>query len=182
MAPTQHLKTPKRLNQPEVRAKVRALVLEGLTDRAIAKRVGVDHSNVTRWRARHAAELHSLTAKIERKIEGAAISKVVSRVWDAQGDYDRLGGVIDARSKDDRYDEPGYATGVMVHQVKSVAAGDNAQLVDEYKVDTALVAERRMLRRAVAEELDQLPRAGVVINDNRIQLVQVRYVIGGEQE
>jgi len=138
-------------------------MVRGMTDSEVAaamtsRRYPVTRQAVHGFRRRHAAEIMPALQEIARRIEDAAISHVVNRVWDAQGDYDRLGSVIDARAGDTRYDEPGYATGMMVHQVKSVGGGENATLVDEFKVDTAVVTERRHLRREVAEVLGQLPK------------------------
>lgn len=168
------------LRKPAVRAQVKALILEGLSERAIAERVGVDHASIQRFKARHAVELAGMVAEVERHIEDAAISHKVNRILAADDEHTRLGQVIEARAADKRYDEPGYATGMMVHEIKSVGAGESATLVDQYKVDTAVVAERRALRRAVAEELAQLPRPNVDVN---VAVgVTVVYVEGGKDE
>ena len=103
--------------------------------------------------------------------EGIAVK--VNRIQDAQQDYDRLGAVIDARAADMRYDEPGYSTGLMSHKLRQVGAGKSAVIVDEYEVDTVLVAERRTLRRAVAEELAQLPRPDVHVGDKNVFILEV---------
>ena len=159
------------------------MMVRGMTDSEVAaamtsRRYPVTRQAVHGFRRRHAAEIMPVLQEIARRIEDAAISHVVNRVWDAQGDYDRLGQVIDARAGDTRYDEPGYATGMMVHQVKSVGGGKNATLIDEYKVDTAVVAERRQLRREVAEVLGQLPREpAATVNVG----VLVRYIHGGQK-
>ena len=47
--------------------------------------------------------------------------------------------------------------------------------MDEYKVDTALIAERRALRREVAEALDALPRGSNINIDNRTQILIREY-------
>ena len=153
------------------------MVIEGLTDREIAaalstKSLSITHQAIAAYRKRHAAELGPVVAEIERQITDAAIASKVTRILDADRDYQRLGSVIEARAADMRYDEPGYRTGVMVHQLKQVGSGRNAETVDEYKVDTALIAERRALRREVAEALDALPRGTTTVNvDNRVQVL-----------
>ena len=169
----------KPLERTKIRADVEAWILEGVTDAEIARRVGVHRSAIGYFRKRHAAELASHIAAVERRIEDAAIADKVQRILDADSDYQRLGQVIAARASDTRYEEPGYKTGTMVHQYRMVGGGKNARLVDEYKVDAALIAERRALRRQVAEELDQLPRSTTNVNIDARSIV-VRYVEGPE--
>lgn len=170
------------LDKPATKAKVVSYMLDGMSDGEIAaalaeKRITVTRQAVHAFRKRHADELMPAVAEVERQITDAAIADKVRRILDADADYHRLGSVIEARAADMRYDEPGYRSGVMVHQLKQIGSGRNAETVDEYKVDIALIAERRALRRAVAEELAQLPRPEInVTNDNR-QII-VRYVEG----
>ena len=161
----------------KTRAQVDAWLLEGVPNTEIARRVGVHHSAVWRYAKKHEDRLAPVVAEIERQITDAAIASKVNRILDADRDYRRLGEVIEARATDARYDEPGYRSGVMVHQLKQIGSGRNTQTVDEYKVDTALVAERRALRREVAEELDQLPRGNNINIDNRTQIL-IRQVDG----
>jgi hypothetical protein len=151
-------KSTKPLERPKTRKQVEGWIVEGITDAEIARRVGVHRSAVGFFRRRHAASIAPAIAEIERRIEDAAIADKVRRILDADADYQKLGQVIEARASDTRYDEPGYQTGVMVHTLKQIGTGKNAELVDEYKVDTAVIAERRALRREVAEALDALPR------------------------
>lgn len=171
------------LRQTKTKAQVIGMMIEGLSDRDIAaalaaKSLTISHQAITAFRKRHAAEIAPVVAEVERQITDAAIASKVQRILDADEDYRRLGQVIEARAADKRYDEPGYSTGVMVHSLKQTGSGQNAVLVDEYKTDTALIAERRALRREVAEELDQLPRGSTNVNiDNRVQVL-IRQVDG----
>ena len=180
MASTDSIPKPKAtkpLSKAKTRAQVDAWLIEGIPHPEIARRVGVQRVAIWRYAKKHEARLAPVVAEIERQITDAAIASKVNRILDADADYRRLGEVIEARANDTRYDEPGYRTGVLVHQLKQIGSGRNAETVDEYKTDTALIAERRALRREVAEALDALPRAGITFNDNRKQVL-VRYVEG----
>ena len=174
---SQQITKHRPLTRPKIRAEVIAWMIEGVRDAEIARRVGMTREAIYRFRQRHEAEIAPVVAEIERQITDAAIADKVNRILDADRDYRRLGEVIEARAADARYDEPGYRSGVMVHQLKQIGSGRNAETVDEYKVDTALIAERRALRREVAEELDQLPRGNNINIDNRTQIL-IRQVDG----
>lgn len=163
------------LEKPKTRKRIEDLILQGKSDREIAAAIGnVSRQAIFYFRKRHAAVIAPMIEAVERGIEQAAIADKINRVLDADADYQRLGAIIEARAVDKRYDEPGYSTGLMVHKIRVMGAGRNSITVDEYETDTALVAERRALRKAVAEELDQLPR-GTTINDNRIQVLVREY-------
>ena len=172
-------KSKKPLERPQTRKKVEAWIVEGLTNSEIARRVGVHHSAVAKFRHRHAASITPVIAEIERQITDAAIADKVRRILDADADYQKLGQVIEARATDTRYDEPGYKTGVMVHTLKQIGTGKNAELVDEYKVDTAVIAERRALRREVAEALDALPRGSDHSTSETFVLIRERVIERG---
>lgn len=169
------------LERPQTRAKIIAWLIEGKGPAEIAALVStpkkpVSRQAISRFRQRHAGELAPVVERIEAEITEYAIAQLVNRIAGAQEDYDALGAIIDARANDTRYDEPGYATGHMVHSLKVVGAGKNQEIVDEYKVDTGVIAERRALRREVAEALDQLPRGKGDINiDNRTQVLIRQY-------
>ena len=66
-------------------------------------------------------------------------------------------------------------TGIVARQYKMVGSGENASLVEEYKVDTAFLAEWRANDRQVSEELDQLPRGTSINIDARTQILIREY-------
>jgi hypothetical protein len=146
-------------NRPRTLA-AQLLAEDELTDAQIGERVHKSRAWLTKIkRYPHVQErIAEIRQQMADAIVQAGIAVKVNRIKDAQADYDRLGAVIEARAQDTRYDEPGYATGLMAHKLKQIGAGKSATLVDEFEVDTALVAERRVLRRSVAEELAQIQR------------------------
>lgn len=50
---------------------------------------------------------------------------------------------------------PGGETGLLVRKYKNLGSGDNARTVEEYEVDTGLLAELRAHEKQAAEELGQ---------------------------
>ena len=161
-------------NAPEVVA----VLAMGEKHADVARMFGCSREAVSLFQTRHAEAIALIQAERDRQITDALIADQVQRVLDADADYRRLGAVMAARAADTRYSEPGYESGTMAHSLKSIGNGRNAHDVDEYKVDTALIAERRALRRAVAEELNQIARPAVNVNIDARQQTLVRYVSG----
>jgi hypothetical protein len=70
-------------------------------------------------------------------------------------DFERLERLIDARANDrDTQRGPGGDTGLVVRQFK-VTNGRNAQIVEEYVFDKAIIDARQALRKQIAQELGQ---------------------------
>ena len=174
-----------RLEKPKIREQVIQWIIEGKPPSEVARLVPVkpgnppvSHQAVSNFRKRHAAEIDARVTRIEKAIEDYALAAKVNRIAGLDEDYRRLGEIIIARAADPRFqDEPGYKTGLMAHTLKNIGGGEFAETVDEYKVDTALVAERRALARAVAEELAQLPRPNISIG---VQVAIIREYKGIE--
>jgi hypothetical protein len=147
------------------------MILDGKTDYAIAKQVGVTPSAVTRFRARHADEITQAVAQVERDITEYAIAQKVSRIAALDNRWTLAHQVILARANDPTFAwAPGYSTGLLVRDVKAVGSGEGVDLVDVFKVDSALLAELRAMERAAAEELAQLPKSDINI-DARTQVL-----------
>lgn len=156
------------------------MVLEGRTDSQVAEAISTTRRSITRqavtmFRRRHAAELAVQVAEVERQVTDYAIAHKVNRIAALNDRWQRAHDLIEARAADTRYDEPGYKTGLMVHQLKSVGGGEYATIVDQYVTDTALLAEMRNIEHAAAEELAQLPKAETHLQQN---IVLIRQVIG----
>lgn len=155
------------LERPQTRAKVLAWLLEGKSPTEVAALVSTPKKPVSRqaicaFRNRHAAELKPLVETIEKQITDYAIASKVNRIAALDDRWHRMQALIVARSTDNRYDEPGYETGLMVHQLKGIGKGEDFQLVDLYVTDSGLLAEMRATERAVADELGQMPKEPAV--------------------
>ncbi len=165
--------TSRRTKLERKRGDVIGLIIKGETDAQIARIIGCARPSVKGFKVRHAEEIAAGRAKLQRELTDYAIAHKVNRMAGYDRDYQLLGEVIEARANDKRYDEPGYSTGLMAHSLKSVGSGENSQVVDEYKVDVAVIAERRALAHAAAEETGQLPRPDVHVGDKHTFFIQV---------
>lgn len=164
------------LEKPAIRAKIIAWVLEGKTDPEIASlitvrgRAPVTRQAVCKFRQRHKAELTTVIAEVERQVTDYAIANVVSRIRDAQLRRDLLARVQELRAAGG----DGMETGIVAKQYKSIGSGPFAQVVEEFKVDTAFLAEWRANEDHVAVQLGQLDKTATQVNVG----VLVRYVQG----
>lgn len=152
------------LERPKVRKVVEALILDGKTDYAIAKQVGVTPSAVTRFRARHSTELQQAASEVERQITDYAIAQKVNRIAGLQALADQVQAVIDDR-------------GLIERQITTT---EHAEIVRE-RFARELPAEMRAIYHAAAEELAQLPRPDVHVQNN-VVLIREREVIAGRLE
>jgi hypothetical protein len=156
---TQARATKRRTSLEKHKDEVIALLLTGWKQADIAVKYKVDDSSVTRFVHRHVDLLDALHAEVERQTTDYAIASVVNVIAGMDADWQGLGKVQQDRAADQTYAHvPGYSTGLMAHTFKSVGSGENAQLVDEFKVDTAVIAERRALAMAAMQLLGKMPR------------------------
>lgn len=132
--------------------------LDELTDESIAAKLDVGLRTLGEWKshpdfkARVDLHISELRARVRRR--GIAI--VENRVAHLQRRHDLMNEVIVERGKSrEMQGVPGGATGLMVHNVKAVGSGENAERIDLYEVDTALLKELREHERQAAQELGQ---------------------------
>jgi hypothetical protein len=153
--------TKRRTSLEKHKDEVIALLLTGSTPAQIAEKYHVSKAALTKFQQRHCDRLAALHAEVERQVSDYAIAEVVNVIAGMDEDWRGLGQVQRDRAADKTYaDVPGYSTGLMAHTYKSVGSGDNQQLVDEFKVDTAVIAERRNLAMAAMQLLGKMPKAG----------------------
>ncbi len=136
-----------------------ALVAEDvLTDAAIATQVKTHRATLDRWK-RHpefAARVAELVQKLGECAERFAIGRRHRRVAALDDRWEKMQEVIRRRGADKAYRRaPGGKTGLLVRTEKQVGAGDNARIVEEFAVDTALLKELREHERQAAQELGQ---------------------------
>lgn len=146
-----------------------------LTDERIAAQVGVTSRTLRTWKSY--PEFQAAVADHRMRLEAAIsrfwIAKRRKRVEKLQLLADKAVAVIEQRAADSSMDDvPGGSTGVIVRDVKSVGYGTEAELVDVYKVDTALMAELRNLMKQAAQEVGQWSEKHEITKDTE-ELTQV---------
>ena len=131
---------------------------DDLNDEQIAAEVGISRITLSRWKQHpdfDALVQHHLDV-FRRRVESRGIASRHRRVASQDERWRKLQQVIAERAADDAWsDVPGWTTGLLVHQTKQIGAGANAQVVDEFAVDTGLLKEMRELEKHAATELGQ---------------------------
>lgn len=146
---------------------------EELTYDEIAHALGVGTATVRRWAA-HA----DFRARVKRRSEEIgdaatryAIARRLRRIKGYDDRRERMLRLIAERAAA-HTDAPGGSTGLLVRTVKVVGGGENAERVEEYELDAALLRELRELEKQAAIEAGQwqeaasaegLHAAGVVV-------------------
>jgi hypothetical protein len=128
------------------------------TDEEIAAEAGVHRKTLHLWKHRpeFAARVAELTAALEAAVLKTGIADRRRRVEAMNRRWEGMQRVIDERAADpDMQSVPGGSTGLLAHDVKIIGAGDSAEKVDVYEVDTGLLRELREVEKQAAQDLGQ---------------------------
>jgi hypothetical protein len=135
------------------------LLAEGkLTVAEVARKAKVNPKTLWDWRQEleFATYLQEMEAQYAAVAERFSIGRVAKRVEVLDANWRDMQRLKKERGKSEKMrDVPGGKTGLLVHDVKAVGAGDHTQIVDVYRFDAALVKEIRETAREAAEELGQ---------------------------
>ena len=131
-----------------------------LSDREIATKVGISRTSLHKWKQdpEFAAQVGDHIGQIQAAMLRHAIAKKHKRLKVLDELHDKLRQVIDERAADyaETRDAPaGGGTGLIVRQLKQIGSGRDAQVVEEFGVDTGTVREIRALHEQAAKELGQ---------------------------
>lgn len=159
-----------------------------LLDREIIVKIGIGDAQLYRWKKspEFIARIKEVSARIGDATSRIAIASKVRRVMSADNRHRLLQQVIDERAAYFREAQsaetkingegrivsmasepvPGATTGLLTKEKKSIGGGLNAEIVDEYKLDTGLLKEMREIEKQVSQELGQWPESknGVAVN------------------
>lgn len=141
-----------------------------LNDEQIAERAGITRRTLTTWKQHpeFAARVAEHVAAQREAVMSQGIADKVKRIAALDDRWDRMQTVIAERADVDEWsDVAGWGTGLLVHQRKQIGGGRDAQVVDEFAVDTGLLKELRAHEEQAAKELGQwtekLEHAGEVV-------------------
>ena len=141
------------------RARAAELVADGdLTDDAIASALGCARSTLAVWRAHpeFTARVAEILAAYTAAVLARGIARQERRIDAANDRHARMQRVIEARAGDPTMaDVPGGTEGLLVRQYRTVGRGDDAEVVEQYAIDTGLLREMRAHEEQVAKELGQ---------------------------
>lgn len=133
---------------------------DGLSNYAIAERLGVHPTTVLRWTYRPeyqrlAKEIHAAT---HADVLRMAVARKAQRVIRLQQRWIQLQRITDDRGQwfsENRPEVAGGATGLLVERLKVVGSGPHARTEPEYEVDEALLRAERDIAKMAAQELGQ---------------------------
>ena len=146
-------------NEPTQVSEAAELLAAGeLSQAEIAERVGVDRRTLWRWRQdpEFMAKVEAIRAGLSDQAYDRGVALRFLRIKALNDRWNRLRRVIEARADDpDLAGAPGGSTGLLVRKIKSVRDGNDNRLVEEFEVDTGLLAELRAIEQHAAKELGQ---------------------------
>ncbi len=144
------------------------LLAEGrLEIREIADQCDVTRQTLWNWRKNpeFAAKLKEAREEIYQEVRRYGVTLRERRVSAVNDRWRRLQKVIEERAEE-MAGIPGGSTGLLVRTYKSIGSGPSAREVEEYKVDTGLLAELREHEKQAAQELGQwIEKASVSVSD-----------------
>ncbi|WP_143206211.1 phBC6A51 family helix-turn-helix protein [Singulisphaera sp. GP187] len=129
-----------------------------LTDAQIATEVGVCRRTIWSWKQipEFSATIESHLEEFRQEVRRRGLASRERRIRALNDRWDRLQRIMEERAADPKMAEvPGGATGLLLHNVKGVGAGEKAKVLDLYTVDTGLLKELRELEKQAAQELGQ---------------------------
>lgn len=132
------------------------LAEDSLTGEEIAQELGVNRATLHRWSVR--PEFAARIAEINEATAAALIKKGVrvkaNRLEKLNTAVEKIEALIAARASDMKT-VPGGETGLLVRRKKIIGSGENAQSIDEYQADMAVIKEYRELLKQAAIELGE---------------------------
>lgn len=129
-----------------------------LTVDEIAEKAGVVRKTLFNWRKNpeFSAQVEEYVSEIKTAIRRRGIAVLERRVGFLQNRHDKMCRVIEARAADPEMKKAaGGDTGLLVRRYKSVGSGANAEIVEEFEVDTGILKELREHEQQAAKELGQ---------------------------
>jgi hypothetical protein len=144
----------------EGREKAAVLVAEDeLVDEEIAAQCNIDVRQLRRWKKipEFAARVKELAVEFGNAMARYAIGRKQRRVALLEKRRQRLEALIEARAAalEGVEGAVGGFTGLLAHDVKQIGGGENAERVDVYTADVALLRELREIEKQAAIECGQ---------------------------
>lgn len=133
------------------------LAEDELSDKEICEKIELPERTLNNWKK--VSEFQARIAETVEAIRTAILNRGIADKAKRIGAYDRrwrkMHSVIEARGKDLASDVAGGESGLLVRTVKQIGGGENAQIIEEYAVDTGLLRELRELEKQAAIEVGQ---------------------------
>jgi hypothetical protein len=134
------------------------LAQDELTDMEIVAQCGIAERTLYKWKKvpEFAARVKELAEEFGNALMRYAIARKQRRVALLDKTRARIEALIEARAAALEYrDAVGGFTGLLAHDVKQIGSGENAERVDVYTADVALLKELREIAKQAAIECGQ---------------------------
>jgi hypothetical protein len=126
---------------------------------AAARKAGYRGNEVTLRQSAHDVltnpHVQAALAAWKAEVRATGIAELEQRIAAQHDRWDRLRQLIATRAADPSLTAPGADTGLLVRTYKALGRGEDFQVVEEYALDTGLLAELRQLEQHTAKELGQ---------------------------
>lgn len=159
----------------------RLVAANDMSRNRIAEEVGVQRSTLDTWNGHpeFKAKVAMYLEEIENQMLRLPIAKRTVRVARLNDLQERLQMVLDDRQTAYMKEEQviGGRSGAIVKQTKTVGAGKEARVVEEYAFDAALFREIRAIDEQAAKELGQWVDKGELTGKNGSPLLMTEVVI-----
>jgi len=129
-----------------------------LTRKQIEAKLRIPQRTLADWclHPQFKQRVEELRDEIREELRSIHIAVLENRLKHLQHRHDLMMQIIAERAADQNMAHvPGGRTGLMVRDVKSVRPGDDAEMVELYEVDAALLRELRETEKQAAQELGQ---------------------------
>ena len=139
----------------KVESEAAVMVAEGRKSYfAIAAKCEVSRQTICNWvkAPEFAAEVERIREEFRKEVAGYSITQRADRIARLQSRWMGIQQVIEERAEQE-LDFPGKSSGLVVHDVKSIGHGPNAEVVDVFRFDAALIKEERELAKQAAIEV-----------------------------
>lgn len=168
---TQARATKRRTSLEKHKDEVVALLLTGWTQEQVATKYKVNPSSVHRFIDRHADRLEDLRAEVAKQTTDYAIADKVNRIAELQHWYDLT-----------RQEADEFGITVVERVFTMEGKGDDAKEVVTETRDyrASLVKEARGILHQVAEELAQLPKPSVNIDNRSVNVFSIQIDDGSD--
>lgn len=135
------------------------LVADGkLTFRVIGKKVGVSDVTLRSWRTHpeFQARVSRIVAEYKEETRRIGIAVREQRIRAQNSRWNKLQRIIQERGRDAKHQGvPGWETGLLTHDIKSVGSGDSMVVVDLYQLDTGLLKAMLDLEKQTPQDLGE---------------------------
>lgn len=160
-----------------------------LSDEQIAESVNVTRRALAKWKRapEFAARVADLVAAMREAVRARGIAERQNRVDALNERWELMRKIVAERAAAQEMAQiAGGKTGLLVRQLKQVGVGREAQVVEEFSVDTGLLRELREHEKQAAIELGQWQEKREVSGPGGLPLINtvevVREVVRGETD